>query len=214
MSVFFNWENWSGIFIFNQRRRTSQFEQLHWQQWLSIGNMMDWLQVLCSTSKDWYQRVHKSQMSSIMDLVILKIWVQMWTPQTRLERWSNFCGDGLFSELDAIPMFWTHVPTLLTDAIIWIWQLLTRFFNVMFFSRFLVCFHGFSLYFHGFSFVFVFLTKIVDDGKLRSCNFFLLNHQDWCFWDRAMFFEVRWPSYAIICNVCYVSLKSAWYVYT
>ena len=58
------------------------------------------------------------------------------------------------------------------------------------FSRFLVCFHGFSLYFHGFSFVFVFLTKIVDDGKLRSCNFFLLNHQDWCFWDRAMFFEV------------------------
>ena len=32
-------------------------------------------------------RVYKSQLSSIMDLVILKIWVQIWTPQTT--GWSN-----------------------------------------------------------------------------------------------------------------------------
>ena len=98
-----------------------------------------------------------------------------------------------FLNLMRYQCFWTHVPTLLTDAIIWIWQLLTRFFNVMFFSRFLVCFHGFSLYFHGFSF---FLTKIVDDGKLRSCNFFAKP-------PGLMFLRSRdvfWGSLTIICN--------------
>ena len=61
------------------------------------------------------------------------------------------------------------------------------------FSRFLVCFHGFSLYFHGFSF---FLTKIVDDGKLRSCNFFAKP-------PGLMFLRSRdvfWGSLTIICN--------------
>ena len=60
------------------------------------------------SSLHWY-KYKNLQLSCIMDLVILKIWVQMWTPQTRLERWSNFCGDGLFSKRCNTNVFWTLV---------------------------------------------------------------------------------------------------------
>ena len=122
-----------------------------------------------------------------------------------------FVAMVFFLNLMRYQCFWTHVPTLLTNAIIWIWQLLTRFFDVMFFTIFGL----FSWLFTVFSwlFIFFFYQKALMMVNLEVA-IFLLNHQDWCFWDRAMFFEVRWPSYAIICNVCYVSLKSAWYVYT
>ena len=104
-----------------------------------------------------------------------------------LRRWSFF-----WTWCDA-NVFWTHVPTLLTDAIIWIWQLLTRFFNVMFFHDFWFVFMAFHCIFMAFHF---FLTKIVDDGKLRSCNFFAKP-------PGLMFLRSRdvfWGSLTIICN--------------
>ena len=75
--------------------------------------------------------------------------------------------DGLFSELDAIPMFFGHTfPTLLMQLFgldnCW------RGFSMLCFSRFLVGFHGFSMYFHGFSF---FLTKL-KSLPLSTMRFF------------------------------------------
>ena len=37
--------------------------------------------------------------------------------EDRLERWSIFCGDGLFFKRRDTDVFWTHV-TIATDAII------------------------------------------------------------------------------------------------
>ena len=70
---------------------------------------------------------------------------------------------------------------------------MTRFFDVMFFTIFGL----FSWLFTVFSWLFFFfLTKIVDDGKLRSCNFFAKP-------PGLMFLRSRdvfWGSLTIICN--------------
>ena len=83
-------------------------------------------------------------------------------------------------DINALQFFWKHV-TIATDAIIWIWPLLTMFFDVM-------VFHNFWLVF------------MIFQG-------FFINDAIFCSTNRADVFEVHWPSYAITSNCCQPSVQ-------